>query len=151
MTLSGSCVTNVFWSSSSAIFATHFHEQSYMSSHCIKRCRLQREIRFACWDFGYNDPRGRTSKEPTRKKLHRYVEKVRKKHVRMVVLLCMAAHCLALVSIAWHWFWLALKGLTVTHDHKRVTKKLVKSTPPGGRFHGILKHPENPMVWSRSH
>ena len=67
-------------------------------------------------------PRGRTSKEPTRKKLHRYVEKVRKKYVIMVVLLRMAAHCLALVLTS-------SQGLTVTHDPKRVTKKLTKSTP----------------------
>ena len=44
-------------------------------------------------------PRGRTYKGPTQKKLHRYVEKVRKKHVGMVVLLCIDAHCLALLGI----------------------------------------------------
>ena len=38
-------------------------------------------------------------KEPMQKKLHRYVEKVRKKHVGMVVLLCIDAHCLALLGI----------------------------------------------------
>ena len=39
------------------------------------------------------------SKEPMQKKLHRYVEKVRKKHVGMVVLLRIDAHCLALLGI----------------------------------------------------
>ena len=38
-------------------------------------------------------------KNQREQKLHRYVEKVRKKHVRMVVLLCMDAHCLALLGI----------------------------------------------------
>ena len=37
--------------------------------------------------------------EPMQKKLHRYVEKVRKKHVGMGVLLCIDAHCLALLGI----------------------------------------------------
>ena len=67
---------------------------------------LQKSLRKA-------SPRGRTSKEPTQKKLHRYVEKVLKKHVGMVVLLCIAAHCLALVLTS-------SQGLTVTHDPFRV-------------------------------